>query len=707
MGVQTRKLQIHKGRTNSGGTLIAYIQFKETTDENALTTTVHDIEFYISLSSSSGGHSIGPWSSGKESWVSINGKKTSFDANIPKKLGEGTHRLAKISGSYKFNNDPNNGKLTYTVEAQWTARTSWGNVDNPTSTAKFSNQMEVSPKITDFPTSFKIGTEPTITFTRPKRLIGKPIEVCIAVKDDDGNWKAETSYGGTEYQEAGVTSYTFSSDLTKNILTNFPKSSFQRNVRFYLKWSENGVNKNLSKDSIAILDREQISGYNYTIDLKDVKIKATNDNQLIYTETADEKEDKYILNAGKINITIPKATGLFGAVIKSYEVLQGEQVLKTSNNNIITEVPITSNKLSVRFVDSRGIYSKEAKITLNTINYTPLTMEVALGGYMDETTDSTSTEGEINQVETKKLLVSVSGECFWGKFSDNNHSAIELTTSYIDADKNKQIIKKIIVKENPTSQQEQNSVNTGENDEQIPEIEGEEGVYISGAEYIISEDEKGFYNFTFVLNNLISTQENSINCTAAMVYSNNTTNRVPDEITALETISNSQVAKEEIPVYDYNEESFRFNVPVEFFGGSKLLWKCSQAVKGWYMNDKQQITIPNFQDMPNGIVLVFSQFDPDKVREDGGTGEAVEWNFQSFFISKHTIEVLNGRMQCFLLTTHNLTRLGTKGLKFTKTTDGKGVTITGRADNGAVYGGSTGGLKSENTSFVLRYIYGT
>ena len=697
MATTTKKLIVHSGTTNSGATLTAYFQFKEVTNDNTFQTTLSDFNFYVSYKSTNGGHTIGPWSSGTNSILNFKGTEHKFNATIPKTLGEGTHLLAKINIGPFVDNQANNGYFNYEIGVKWTANSSWGNVNNPSRTQSFSSYIEPAPKIISAPTTFTTGSTVTIKFTRPSSFKNTTIQACIAVKDG-GTWWAEPEYGGTGYQtiDNSATSYTFSAELTKKIETGFPSAATEREVRFYLKWE--GVSDKPHTSATA-----KLGTYSYQIPDSAISVSPIGNIQQQFTGSANI----YILNAenAKIKVTFDssKITLPANGTISTYEILQGGKVVASSGNSTIQNIILTNSKIGFRIKDSRGIYTTLTEKQLNVINYTPLTMEVSLGGYMDGTIGSTSTEGEINQVETKELLVSVSGECFWGNFSENNHSAIELTTSYIDANKEEKTIKKIIVKENPTSQQEQNSVNTGEDDEQLPEIE-EEGVYISGAEYIISENEKGFYNFTFVLNNLISTQENSIKCTAAMVYSNNTTNRVPSEIEALETISNSQVAKEEIPIYDYNDESFRFNVPVEFFGGSKLLWKCSQAVKGWYMNDKQQITIPNFQDMPNGIVLVFSQFDLGKGE---GEGEAVDWNFQSFFVSKHTIEVLNGCMQCFLLATHNLTRLGTKGLKFTKTTDGKGITITGRADNGVDYEGNTGGLKSENRSFVLRYIYGT
>lgn len=668
MATTTKKLIVHSGATDRGAILTAYLQFKETTNEDTFQTTISDFGFYISYKSTSGGHTIGPWSSGANSILNFKGIEYKFNATIPKTLGEGTHQLAKINiGPFTYP-QPDNGVFEYYISVKWTANSSWGNVNNPSNNFTFSSYIEPAPKIISAPTSFTTGGAVTIKFTRPSSFKNTAFQVCIAVNHNN-TWLSEPDYGGTGYQtvDNSATSYTFSAELTKKIETGFPSTATERTVRFYLKWE--GVSDKPHASATA-----KLGTYSYQIPDSAISVSPIGNIQQQFTGSANI----YILNAenAKIKVTFDssKITLPANGTISTYEILQGGKVVASSRNSTIQNIILTNSKIGFRIKDSRGIYTTLTEKQLNVINYTPLTFEVTSGGYKD-VSDSTNDE---NQTDTKSLLLTFSGECFWSQFSSNNYAALHLRVDYTDAEGNSQYATKNIVRNS----------------------EGK-------SSYITTKNGKNYYNYTFTIDNLSPTTKNTVTCGISMRYTNSSGGNISAGSLLLESLNKSNMQiQEETPVFDYDDTSFRFNVPVEFFGGSKLLWKCTSPSGGWFMNQYQTITLPNFFDMPNGMVLIFSQFDPDKIREDGGTGQVVEWNFQSFFISKHSVDVLNERMHCFLLTTHGLTRLGTKGLKFTKTTDGKGIIITGREDNGTNSNG-TGGLICDNRAFVLRYIYGT
>ena len=668
MATTTRKLIVHSGATDRGAILTAYLQFKETTNEDTFQTTISDFGFYISYKSTNGGHTIGPWSSGTNSILNFKGTEHKFNATIPKTLGEGTHLLAKINiGPFVYNQE-NNGYFNYEIGVKWTANSSWGNVNNPSRTQSFSSYIEPAPKIISAPTTFTTGSTVTIKFTRPSSFKNTTIQACIAVKDG-GTWRAEPEFGGTGYQTINnsATSYTFSTELTKKIETLFPSEATEREVRIFLKWS--GVSDKPYKPATA-----KLGTYSYQIPASAISISPiTNIQQQSIQEQFTGDDNIYILNAenAKIKVTFDssKITLPANGTIETYEILQGGKVVASSENST-EDIILINSKIGFRIKDSRGIYTTLIEKELDVIDYTPLKLEVTSGGYKD-TSDSTNDK---DQTDTKSLLLTLSGECFWGRFSSSKYAALNLKIDYIDAAGTSKSIQQNIVRDNN-----------------------------GNSPYITNKDNKNYYNYTFTIEGLSPTNKNRISCRVGMIYSY-VSGFVPAKIATLEKVeANDITIQEEIPVFDYDNASFRFNVPVEFFGGDKLLWQCTVKPYGWFMNTSQKITLPNLFDMPNGMILVFSAFNSQKK-------EAENWAFQTFFIPKNIIEKTSqaGYGYSFMLSYPDFSKVGSKYLYFILTEDKKGVIIKGYEDNNSSETiTAASGIKYTNNAFVLRYIYGT
>ena len=663
MATTTRKLIVHSGSTNSGATLTAYLQFKETTNDNTFQTTLSDFNFYISYKSTSGGHTIGPWSTGKGSEVILKGITHSFDAPITKTLNEGTHLLAKVNMGPFVYDQANDGYFNYEIKVKWTANSNWGKVNNPSRTQSFSSYIQPAPTFTSYPSSFNIGESVTVKFLRPPSFANTVLKTCIAVHNGT-EWVSSSEQGGTEYQTIpnSNTSFTFSPELTEKIKTNFPSGETSRGVAFFLKWGE------ARNEKVLVPAQANLNSYSYSIPSDSIYIEPVGNIQETFGGS-----NTYILNIGKIKVTFDtsKISIPANGKPKKYEVLQNGKVVASSlnNDNIINDIILTTGKIGVRIQDTRGIYTSITEKTLNVIDYTPLKLEVTSGGYKDTTNATT----EQNQIDTKTLLLTLSGECFWGEFSSNKYAALNLKIDYIDAAGDKQSIQQNIVRD-------------------------ENG----NSPYITNKDNKNYYNYTFTIEGLSPTTKNTISCSVAMTYSS-AAGTIPTKFAILEKVeANDIIIQEEIPVFDYDDASFRFNVPVEFFGGDKLLWECTTSPYGWYMNASQKITLPNLFDMPNGMILVFSAFNSqDNIAED--------WGFQTFFIPKNIIEKTSqtGYGYSFMLSYHNFSKVGSKYLYFNLTEDKKGIIIKGRNDNSSEDRVADSGIKFTNNAFVLRYIYGT
>lgn len=149
------------------------------------------------------------------------------------------------------------------------------------------------------------------------------------------------------------------------------------------------------------------------------------------------------------------------------------------------------------------------------------------------------------------------------------------------------------------------------------------------------------------------------------------------------------------PVFDWGENDFNFNVPVNFKGGytvplntQKQLWNGQYQFNG--ATTVINLTTP-ISELPNGIVLVFAY------TQDG---VVYDTNIQSFFIPKKVVQVRPGAFHTFLLVSGaNFGVVGAKSLCITDTQ------ITGHAMNGEddtdVYN-----MTYDNTHFVLRDVLG-
>lgn len=179
-----------------------------------------------------------------------------------------------------------------------------------------------------------------------------------------------------------------------------------------------------------------------------------------------------------------------------------------------------------------------------------------------------------------------------------------------------------------------------------------------------------------------------------------------------------------VPIFDWGEKDFKFNVPVTIdgytvindevdtpfvnanqgyigrlesesislngnsIGYNRILWSGA-----YYMQEDHVITLSqNISDQINGIVLVFSYYDTtNKV--------AMDHSFNTFFISKKQVELLSGFGHTFIMGINaGFSSIAAKYLYFSDTT------ISGHAGNKT--SGANSGITFDNAKYVLRYVIG-
>lgn len=121
--------------------------------------------------------------------------------------------------------------------------------------------------------------------------------------------------------------------------------------------------------------------------------------------------------------------------------------------------------------------------------------------------------------------------------------------------------------------------------------------------------------------------------------------------------------------------------------GQKILWEGQM-----YMNEVQEIDLSKtpISSQPNGIVLVFSAYSNNAPQN---------WDFKQFFISKKSVELINGAGYDFILNSKDFGKVAAKYLYIAKDK------ISGHANN-TVSGTGASGIKYTNNAWVLRYVIG-
>ena len=210
---------------------------------------------------------------------------------------------------------------------------------------------------------------------------------------------------------------------------------------------------------------------------------------------------------------------------------------------------------------------------------------------------------------------------------------------------------------------------------------------------------------------------------------------------SLESATSDERTVRTIPIFDWGENDFNFNVPVTaqsdvtvkgnlkasgtltaddatlasakvtgnvdvtgtaefdgkatFNGGwftkSKVLLELSQG--SWMGNNQEYTLSEKVSEQPNGIVLVFSGYDTAT-----NTVKQTSWN--TFFVSKYTVAKHGGQGHSFIMV--NNSDFLRMGAKYIWIADGS---IAGSVSNTATGTGGSG-ISYENNAFVLRYVLG-
>ena len=167
--------------------------------------------------------------------------------------------------------------------------------------------------------------------------------------------------------------------------------------------------------------------------------------------------------------------------------------------------------------------------------------------------------------------------------------------------------------------------------------------------------------------------------------------KASDKLMATDAVT-KQVAA--VPVFDWGESDFKFNVPVNMSQGytvplnsMKQLWNGNYQFNG--TTTAINLTTP-ISELPNGIVLVFAYTDGTTV---------FDTNVQSFFVSKKAVQVRGTASHTFfLMSSANFGAIGAKTLQISDSQ------ITGNTLNGNK--GTANGITYDNSKFVLRDVLG-
>lgn len=163
----------------------------------------------------------------------------------------------------------------------------------------------------------------------------------------------------------------------------------------------------------------------------------------------------------------------------------------------------------------------------------------------------------------------------------------------------------------------------------------------------------------------------------------------------INTVYSLEAKVKAVPVFDWGENDFNFNVPVTFNSGFTVPASAMQELWNGELQFNGADTVINLatpvSELQNGLVLIFIP----KI------SDTVAWYdmAMSFFISKKAVQVMPNGLHTFLLMSgSNFDYIGSKSLYITDTQ------IKGNPNNGN--SGTKNGIAFNNANFVLRYVLG-
>lgn len=251
----------------------------------------------------------------------------------------------------------------------------------------------------------------------------------------------------------------------------------------------------------------------------------------------------------------------------------------------------------------------------------------------------------------------------------------------------------------------------------IPTATGDTTVHISGNCFFGSFGNKS--NTVSVYYRFAETGSSYSDWTSATAYiSNDNTYSASADITGLdytkqytfeayavdklEAIYSLEVKVKAIPVFDWGENDFNFNVPVNLSQGYTVpLSAMRQLWNGNFQMESSSASITlnmPISDLPNGIVLIFTPW-------NSSTELADDNKLMSFFVSKKAIQSMPSKLHTFfLMSGADFATIGAKSLYIGHdSTSGLGK-VTGYATNDDY--GTKNGITFDNRKFVLRYVLG-
>lgn len=585
-----QKRVLYTTTSDSGTKISYYVTFDDVSTDSAI--ILKNFSIWIGISSNSGGHSVGPWSSGKGSTLTIKSigeasinKTYTFNANIPKNLKEGEHCLAsKIDGGTGISQ--NLGTVTDTTSVQtvigykWTANSPWGNVNNPEGTITYTKTITAqAPKFTSYPKEIYTNGTAQISFTYPNAV--SDVAVCFAV-NNNGTWTSSSTYGGSDYQ--GISSdyknktvtYTFDNSMVQNLLRKFTSSITNIPIRFYIRYKLKDVQKYTYVESKAIY---KFIGYTPSPDFITIQQQFSGSSYYFTNLPLTFRVDTSVITGFPSSETPSKV-----------EVLQNNKVTNSFDYKTGSySFTLSSANLGFKIVTDKGASTTTIDKSLSNVKtYYPPKMD----GVVSEWKNQNWQNGE--EIATLELQVTTDG-----------------SLGYLNTDKTYYVNRKIKVKCGAA--------------ERTIEVSGQNTSY--GQHETTS---------TVTFNGLNPNTNYQISVEVVCVFHYNSTS------VDFPKVFSSANAEQIIPVFEYGKDIFRVNGKFQY--QNQILWNGAVKTNGIFMGKGSEISLSqNISDQASGIVLVFSAFDDS---EDYGK----DWDFQCHFIPKIMVERYPGRGHTIVLT---------------------------------------------------------
>ena len=473
----------------------------------------------------------------------------------------------------------------------------------------------------------------------------------------------------SDVNTTGSASFTLNDIPRQATITSAPDFNDEENPTIYYT---NSAGNNVSSLQACI----SLTGSSADVAYRDISKTGTS-----YTFNLTDAERKVLRaattgsNSRTVRFYVKTVIGgntYYNAVPKTFTIVNaGISMTPIVEDINSVSLALTGNKEKfIKYISNAKVAANATALKEGTITE----ISIACGGKK-----ITTASGTINAVESGQFS-------FWAKDNRGNVKAWVLNKTLVNYVKPTCVLKV----ENPTAEGDCSLTITGKAFFGVFGVEANE-VEI---EYRYKENNGSYGGWNTVDPSSNTISDYTANVTVSgLNYQSSYTFQARLSDTISDYIYTQEISVKSLPIFDWGENDFNFNVPVTIEGRgykeNRILWSGAS-----HMNGGQTANLSEpISAQPHGIVVVFTGY-------DNSTATVKDASVNTFFVSKDQVALLGETAgHTFILGINaGFSSMAAKYLYFTDTS------VKGHTGN--TTSGTNSGITFNNSNYVLRYVIG-